>query len=99
MAKQHKSMRDPKSKAKGHVRFLPYEDLDDQSHREVCKFQVAPFGSILETCKHIPYNSGKKDFFEKTGRESFEGKRRKRKKNHIMTLGGEDETPRDMQLH
>ena len=63
-----------KSKAKGVVNFPPFEDLDEVSLREVQKFKVYPFGSIQECCKHIPYNSGKKDFFEKTGRESFEGK-------------------------
>ena len=63
-----------KSRPKGVVHFLPYEALDPESLREVRKFQVYPLGSIHEYCRHIPYNSGKKDFYEKTGRESFEGK-------------------------
>jgi hypothetical protein len=62
-----------KSKAKGIVNFPSFEDLDEISLREVGRFQVYPFGRILQNCRHIPYNSGKKDFFEKTGRESFEG--------------------------
>ncbi|ORY63074.1 uncharacterized protein BCR38DRAFT_370643 [Pseudomassariella vexata] len=61
-----------KGKAKGVVNFYPYERLDEVSLREVRKYQVYPFGKIQEYCRHIPYNSGKKDFFEKTGRESFE---------------------------
>ena len=47
--------------------------LDEPALREVQRFQVRPFGSIQQTCERIPYNSGKKDFFSKTGREGFEG--------------------------
>lgn len=62
-----------KSKPRGIVNFYPFENVDGDSLREVRRFQVAPFGQILHSCLHIPYNSGKKDFYEKTGRESFEG--------------------------
>jgi hypothetical protein len=65
----------PRSKAKAPICFPPFEDLDEASLREVRRFQVHPFGSIRETSERIPYNSGKKDFFSKTGREGFEGKR------------------------
>lgn len=72
MGKEHAGY--SKSKAKGIVNFPPFEDLDDESLREVRKYHVSPLGNIQSNCRHIPYNSGKKDFFEKTGRESFEGK-------------------------
>ncbi|CAN8102598.1 unnamed protein product [Discula destructiva] len=62
-----------KSKAKGTVNFPPFESLDDHSMREIKRYQIYPWGKIQEYCRHIPYNSGKKDFYEKTGRESFEG--------------------------
>lgn len=62
-----------KSKAKGVVNFPPFEDLDDDSLREVERFRVCPLGNIQDNCRHVPYNSSKKDFYEKTGRESFEG--------------------------
>ncbi|WZH41387.1 Apses transcription factor xbp1 [Fusarium acuminatum] len=62
-----------KSKLRGHVRFSPFENLNEVALHEIHRFRVTPFGHIQETCLHIPYNSGKKDFFEKTGRESFEG--------------------------
>lgn len=62
-----------KNKPKGAINFPPYENLDESSLRLVRKFQVYPFGKIQEYSRHIPYNSGKKDFYEKTGRESFEG--------------------------
>lgn len=65
-----------KSKAKGIVNFYPFETLDPESLQEARKFAVSPLGSIQNYCRHIPYNSGKKDFYEKTGRESFEGKQR-----------------------
>ncbi|KAK4130572.1 hypothetical protein BT67DRAFT_217408 [Trichocladium antarcticum] len=59
-------------KAKGVVNFPPFETLDDAALREIRRFQVHPFGSIQDTCRRIPYNSGKKDFYSKTGREFFE---------------------------
>ncbi|KAJ2990016.1 hypothetical protein NUW58_g3168 [Xylaria curta] len=61
-----------KSKPKGAINFQPHEDLDEVSLHRVRRFQVYPLGKIREYSRHIPYNSGKKDFFEKTGRESFE---------------------------
>ncbi|KAM0245614.1 hypothetical protein ACHAP5_005264 [Fusarium lateritium] len=61
-----------KSKLRGQVRFSPFENLNEVALQEIHRFRVTPFGHIQETCLHIPYNSGKKDFFEKTGRESFE---------------------------
>ncbi|KAL7937900.1 hypothetical protein V8C35DRAFT_290238 [Trichoderma chlorosporum] len=62
----------PKSKVQGPVNFAPFEDLDQASYREVRRFQVSPFGQIRQSYDHIPYSSSKKDFFEKTGRESIE---------------------------
>ncbi|KAI3328334.1 hypothetical protein F4824DRAFT_506683 [Ustulina deusta] len=61
-----------KGKPKGAVNFQPYENLDEVSLHQTRIFQVYPLGKIREYSRHIPYNSGKKDFFEKTGRESFE---------------------------
>jgi hypothetical protein len=63
----------PRYKVRGVINFPPFEDLDEASLREVRRFQVRPFGSIQTTCERIPYNSNKKDFFSKTGREGFEG--------------------------
>ena len=62
-----------KSKHTGEVNYPPYECVDSASAAEIRRFRVSSFGKIRESCAHIPYNSGKKDFFEKTGRESFEG--------------------------
>ncbi|KAK2630614.1 hypothetical protein QTJ16_001434 [Diplocarpon rosae] len=61
-----------KGKIKGEVRFPPFERLDEDVLREVQKFQIYPLGNIQEYSRHIPYNSEKKSFLEKTGRESFE---------------------------
>ena len=63
-----------KGKIKGEVNYPPFEKLDEETLREVQKFQVYPVGKITEFARHIPYNSEKKSFLEKTGRESFEGK-------------------------
>lgn len=61
------------AKIKGDVNFPPFEHLSEETMREVSKFQVYPLGKIQDYCRHIPYNSEKKNFLEKTGRESFEG--------------------------
>ncbi|CAM1511377.1 Fc.00g088900.m01.CDS01 [Cosmosporella sp. VM-42] len=61
-----------KSKLRGPVKYSPFENLDNGSLSEIRRFDVRTFGYIYRSCSHIPYNSGKKDFFEKTGRESFE---------------------------
>ena len=62
------------TKIVGHVNFPPYEGGEDESityqhHR----FRLFPMGEIRKKgVRHIPYNSDKKDFLDKTGRESFE---------------------------
>ncbi|TGJ78551.1 hypothetical protein E0Z10_g10215 [Xylaria hypoxylon] len=61
-----------KGKPKGAINFQPHENLDEVSLHRARMFQVYPLGKIREYSRHIPYNSGKKDFSEKTGRESFE---------------------------
>lgn len=62
-----------KGKIKGDVNFPPFEHLSEETMREVQRFRVYPLGKIQDYCRHIPYNSEKKNFLEKTGRESFEG--------------------------
>ncbi|UNI21805.1 hypothetical protein JDV02_007761 [Purpureocillium takamizusanense] len=62
----------PRSKTQGPVRYPPFEDVSDAAAREVAKYEIDAFGYIQQCCEHIPYNSTKKDFFEKTGRESIE---------------------------
>ncbi|KAF2178237.1 DNA-binding domain of Mlu1-box binding protein MBP1 [Zopfia rhizophila CBS 207.26] len=61
------------SKVIGNINFPPYEAGDDKQlasqHR---KFQIHPMGEISKYVRHIPYNSEKKDFMAKTGREAFE---------------------------
>ncbi|EFW14699.1 hypothetical protein D8B26_000624 [Coccidioides posadasii str. Silveira] len=61
-----------RGKVKGEVRYPPceYQDTElENAHRE---FEIHPMGHITEFPRHIPYNSEKKSFLEKTGRESFE---------------------------
>lgn len=62
------------TKIVGHLNYPPYEAGDDarlaEQHR---RFQIFPMGEIRRKgARHIPYNSDKKDFLEKTGREAFE---------------------------
>jgi hypothetical protein len=62
-----------KSKLRGPIKYPPFENIGEQALYEIRRFRITSFGRIHQTCSHIPYNSGKKDFYEKTGRESFEG--------------------------
>jgi hypothetical protein len=57
----------------GPVNYPPFENVDDRTRQQIMAFNIPQFGSIRRTCEHIPYNSSKKDFFAKTGRESIEG--------------------------
>ena len=63
------------SKITGVVNFPPYEYSDDEELAvQHSKFQIYPVGEILtKGARHIPYNSDKKDFMNKTGRQAFEG--------------------------
>ena len=64
-----------KAKVKGEVRFPPWEEMDDPVIcREMRRLSIYPLGRIQDYPRHIPYNSDKKSFLEKTGRESFEGR-------------------------
>lgn len=65
-----------KGKIKGQIRYPPCELQDEDMAVQHRRFQVFPMGHIADYCRHIPYNSEKKSFLEKTGRESFEGMRR-----------------------
>ncbi|OAG12034.1 uncharacterized protein CC84DRAFT_1225918 [Paraphaeosphaeria sporulosa] len=62
------------TKVVGHVNYPPYEGDEDGTlllqHR---RFQLFPMREIKKKgVRHIPYNSDKKDFLYKTGREAFE---------------------------
>ncbi|KAF1845376.1 DNA-binding domain of Mlu1-box binding protein MBP1 [Cucurbitaria berberidis CBS 394.84] len=58
----------------GYVNFPPHEARDDHDLKaQHQKFQVYPLGEIYKKgIRHIPYNSDKKDFLDKTGRDAFE---------------------------
>ena len=63
-----------KGKTKGEIRYRPCEIQTNEIAAQHERFKVFPMGHIADYCRHIPYNSDKKSFLEKTGRESFEGK-------------------------
>ncbi|KAJ2975677.1 hypothetical protein NQ176_g5389 [Zarea fungicola] len=61
------------TKQRGPVNFMPFEQgLSEEVLQEIAQYEVQSFGHIRESCEHIPYNSSKKDFFGKTGRESID---------------------------
>lgn len=74
------------SKPSGFVNFPPYEAVE---HSELWKqhdaFNVYPLGEIRTMgVRRIPYNSDKKDFLVKTGRDAFEGR-----PHPSLSVGGE----------
>ena len=62
-----------KGKVQGEVRYPPCEIQDEKAAAEHRKFCIFPMGQISQYHRHIPYNSEKKSFLEKTGRGAFEG--------------------------
>lgn len=63
-----------KGKPKGVVRYPAVDDVESGPIRmQMARMSLFPLGRIKLFARHIPYNSDKKDFQEKTGRESFEG--------------------------
>ncbi|KAI9771212.1 MAG: hypothetical protein M1835_006461 [Candelina submexicana] len=61
-----------KGKIRGENRFPPFEITDEELLEHHRRFQIFPTKDIGVYPRHIPYNSDKKSFLEKTGRESFE---------------------------
>ena len=59
---------------RGECRYPPDEFQDELLEAKHRMYDVYPIGDIATFPRHIPYNSEKKLFWEKTGRESFEGK-------------------------
>lgn len=58
---------------RGECRYPPCEFQDEAIALYHQQHDVYPIGRMMEYPRHIPYNSEKKTFQEKTGRESFEG--------------------------
>ncbi|KAI9706125.1 MAG: hypothetical protein M1836_005531 [Candelina mexicana] len=61
-----------KGKIRGENRFPPFEITDEKLLEQHRRFRIFPTKDIGAYPRHIPYNSDKKSFLEKTGRESFE---------------------------
>ena len=74
-----------KSGPRGEVRYKPFEKYDSKTMAELEKFSIMPLGRIGEYHRHIPYNSDKRGFLEKTGREAFEGMYRTSRSHHEST--------------
>ena len=64
-----------RGKVQGEIRYPPCDVLDQKVITELQKYSAYPIGKISEFRRHIPYNSDKKTFMEKTGRVAFEGQR------------------------
>ncbi|OJD26213.1 hypothetical protein ACJ73_02412 [Blastomyces percursus] len=61
-----------RGRTRGELRYPPCEYQNPELAAAHKVFQIHPMGHITEYPRHIPYNSEKKSFLEKTGRESFE---------------------------
>lgn len=62
-----------KGNVRGIVRYNACEYRDTELAKAHEQFKLYPMGNIQDFPRHIPYNSDKKSFMEKTGRGSFEG--------------------------
>ncbi|KAJ6114314.1 apses transcription factor Xbp1 [Penicillium sp. IBT 16267x] len=71
-------------KPKGEVRYPPCEERDEELLKIHREFKLYPIGNIADYPRHIPYNSQKKDFHEKTGRNSFNAF------HYVFTIPGDD---------
>jgi len=60
-------------KTQGEVRYPPCEERDEELTRTHKAYALHPMGEIALYPRHIPYQSDKKSFQEKTGRDSFHG--------------------------
>lgn len=58
---------------RGPVNYPPYEQHDPDLRIHHQRFGLNPMEDIGAYPRHIPYNSEKKTFMERTGRESLEG--------------------------
>ncbi|KAF3389253.1 hypothetical protein F1880_004503 [Penicillium rolfsii] len=55
----------------GELRYPPHEERTPLLEEEHRKADLKPFGNIADYPRHIPYQSEKKSFHERTGRDSF----------------------------
>lgn len=58
----------------GELRYPPCEERDEYLAKIHAEWRLHPMGRIADYPRHIPYQSDKKTFQEKTGRDSFHGK-------------------------
>jgi hypothetical protein len=73
------------NKIVGIVNYPPHDAGDNKALiAEHERFQVFPLGEIHKRgVRHIPYNSDKKDFLNKTGRDAFEGMPPSRQQRYV----------------
>lgn len=62
-----------KGSIQGECRYPAYEDEDGTLTGHHQRHEIHPRGRIMQYPRHVPYNSDKKSFLEKTQRDGFEG--------------------------
>jgi hypothetical protein len=65
-----------KSKVRGECRYPAHEGQDERLATRHRQHEIYPLNGIMEYPRHVPYNSEKKSFLEKTQRDGFEGMQR-----------------------
>lgn len=58
----------------GELRYPPCEERDEHLTKLHTEWRLHPMGKIADYPRHIPYQSEKKSFQERTGRDSFHGR-------------------------
>lgn len=69
----------------GDCRYPAYEDEDETLAVHHQQHEIHPLGRIMEYPRHVPYNSEKKSFLEKTQRDGFEGIQRYSALGFVLT--------------
>lgn len=59
---------------RGECRYVPDEYQNEELVTQHERFELYPMGQIADYPRHIPYNSDKKPFFERTNRGYLNGR-------------------------
>lgn len=57
----------------GECRYPAYDTVSEKTAAKHRLHDLRPEGRIMDFARHVPYNSEKKSFLEKTHRDGFEG--------------------------
>ena len=87
--KKQKMCKDTAAFVKGNIhgecRYPAYENNSEKLASKHRQHSLRPDGRIMDFARHVPYNSEKKPFLQKTQRDGFEGMFRISNKRFLLT--------------